>query len=121
MVFVPLIYATAIILVALLPPVPLVSPLPKLSVADVGVAVYAVGYILLEPVAGVLMLPFHIGVAYAAHVLPSEVPREEIVKWAGGLHVMAWIAQFMGHGLAEGRAPALLDNLFQVTLPDGTH
>lgn len=30
---------------------------------------------------------------------------------AGILHVLSWIAQFLGHGLAEKRAPALLDNL----------
>jgi 2-hydroxy fatty acid dioxygenase len=30
---------------------------------------------------------------------------------AGLVHVSCWIAQFLGHGLAEGRAPALLDNL----------
>lgn len=27
------------------------------------------------------------------------------------IHVLCWIAQFAGHGLAEKRAPALLDNL----------
>ena len=27
--------------------------------------------------------------------------------------VVSWIAQFVGHGVFEGRAPALLDNLFQ--------
>ena len=27
------------------------------------------------------------------------------------VHIICWIAQFLGHGLAEGRAPALLDNL----------
>lgn len=26
---------------------------------------------------------------------------------------MSWIAQFIGHGAFEGRAPALLDNLVQ--------
>ena len=37
---------------------------------------------------------------------------------AGGVNVAAWIAQFYGHGVHEGRAPALLDNLFQVrTVP----
>lgn len=30
---------------------------------------------------------------------------------AGILHGVSWIAQFAGHGLAEKRAPALLDNL----------
>ncbi len=27
------------------------------------------------------------------------------------IHVSSWIAQFAGHFLAEGRSPALLDNL----------
>jgi uncharacterized membrane protein YGL010W len=26
---------------------------------------------------------------------------------------LSWIAQFLGHGVFEGRAPALLDNLVQ--------
>jgi len=34
-------------------------------------------------------------------------------KWAIGAHVFCWVAQFVGHGKFEGRAPALLDNLFQ--------
>lgn len=33
---------------------------------------------------------------------------------AGGLHVIGWLAQFYGHGVHEGRSPALVDNLFQV-------
>ena len=27
------------------------------------------------------------------------------------LHIISWISQFIGHGIFEGRAPALLDNL----------
>ena len=35
------------------------------------------------------------------------------------IHVSCWIAQFIGHGLAEKRAPALLDNLLGgKTIPD---
>lgn len=35
------------------------------------------------------------------------------------IHVLCWIAQFVGHGLAEKRAPALLDNLLGgKTIPD---
>ncbi|KAI6917856.1 hypothetical protein KC355_g17508 [Hortaea werneckii] len=30
-----------------------------------------------------------------------------------GIHIFSWIAQFIGHGIFEGRAPALLDNLVQ--------
>lgn len=33
---------------------------------------------------------------------------------AAAVHVLAWAAQIYGHGVHEGRAPALLDNLFQV-------
>lgn len=30
-----------------------------------------------------------------------------------GLHIAGWVAQFYGHGVHEGRSPALLDNLLQ--------
>jgi uncharacterized membrane protein YGL010W len=30
---------------------------------------------------------------------------------AAAVHVVCWLAQFYGHGVHEGRAPALLDNL----------
>jgi len=32
---------------------------------------------------------------------------------AAGLHAICWVAQFVGHGVFEGRSPALLDNLMQ--------
>lgn len=35
---------------------------------------------------------------------------------AGGVFLLAWILQFVGHGKFEGRAPALLDNLMQALL-----
>jgi uncharacterized membrane protein YGL010W len=34
-------------------------------------------------------------------------------QWSIAIFVVSWIAQFVGHGKFEGRAPALLDNLFQ--------
>ena len=37
-----------------------------------------------------------------------------IWKVALAIHVTAWILQFIGHGVFEGRAPALLDSLDQV-------
>ncbi|QRV72736.1 endoplasmic reticulum membrane protein [Ceratobasidium sp. AG-Ba] len=36
---------------------------------------------------------------------------EPVAAVAGALHAFSWIMQFIGHGAAEGRAPALLDNL----------
>ncbi|CAN0337616.1 unnamed protein product [Laminaria digitata] len=38
------------------------------------------------------------------------------VMLAAGVNVGAWISQFYGHGVHEGRAPALLDNLFHAFL-----
>jgi len=114
MVFVPIIFATSIILIGLTPPIPISSNVPSIHLSDVGVAVYAIGYILLEPVAGLSILPFLLLCGYLARTLPMQYPRDVIVRYASGGNVASWIAQFAGHGLAEGRAPALLDNLFQV-------
>lgn len=49
--------------------------------------------------------------AYSNHLLQEYGTIANY--WAVGIHVSSWIAQFVGHGLFEGRAPALLDNLFQ--------
>lgn len=37
--------------------------------------------------------------------------RPDYLTKAVSIHAFSWIAQFIGHGFAEGRAPALLDNL----------
>lgn len=43
----------------------------------------------------------------------------EFMKYQGILHVICWIAQFIGHGLFEKRAPALMDNfLLTLVAPD---
>jgi 2-hydroxy fatty acid dioxygenase len=40
----------------------------------------------------------------------------DVNYWAAGIHIVSWLAQFVGHGKFEGRAPALLDNLVQAFL-----
>jgi len=37
--------------------------------------------------------------------------RPDSIRNAIIVQVVSWVAQFLGHGLAEGRAPALLDNI----------
>lgn len=37
--------------------------------------------------------------------------RPDGIRDAVIVQLVSWIAQFLGHGLAEGRAPALLDNV----------
>lgn len=47
--------------------------------------------------------------------------RPDGLAIAGAVHGVSWILQFLGHGLAERRAPALLDNLlggaYETSLP----
>lgn len=41
----------------------------------------------------------------------SFAERPNALTQAAILHTVCWIAQFIGHGVAEKRAPALLDNI----------
>jgi uncharacterized membrane protein YGL010W len=73
---------------------------------------YSALYLLMEPVAGGLLFPLIIsGTIYSNRLL--DIYGATANKWAGGVFVFSWIAQFVGHGKFEGRAPALLDNLVQ--------
>ena len=69
-------------------------------------------YILLEPVAGGLLAPLLLAAtAYSDHLTTTYGATANY--WALGIFVSSWVAQFIGHGAFEGRAPALLDNLVQ--------
>mmetsp|Transcript_44286 Transcript_44286/g.115076 ORF Transcript_44286/g.115076 Transcript_44286/m.115076 type:complete len:140 (+) Transcript_44286:504-923(+) len=78
-------------------------------------AFYVVVYILMEPLAGLLMTPLLVGlymIAIQANVaVPAYVP-----SIFGFSQVICWTLQFLAHGFIEKRAPALLDNLFQAIL-----
>ncbi|KAJ3473227.1 hypothetical protein NLG97_g10435 [Lecanicillium saksenae] len=83
-----------------------------LNLGTIIALVYAVLYLLLEPVAGFILAAFCIGsTAFARHM--SLQDPEQTLQVAIGIHVLAWIFQFIGHGAFEGRAPALLDRLIQ--------
>lgn len=74
--------------------------------------VYATLYILMEPVAGGLLAPLLLaGTGYANHLTSTYGSTANY--WALGVFFISWIAQFIGHGAFEGRAPALFDNLVQ--------
>jgi uncharacterized membrane protein YGL010W len=84
-------------------------------------------YFALEPVGAVCHSNLTVDLKHHSHVITQAlyVPqfalsclsatayaqRPEAIKVAGALHAFSWIMQFLGHGVAEGRAPALLDNL----------
>lgn len=66
----------------------------------------------MEPVAGTMLAPLLLGgTAYANHLTSTYGMQANYA--AIGVHVVSWLVQFVGHGVFEGRAPALLDNLVQ--------
>ncbi|KAL8669908.1 MAG: hypothetical protein Q9168_005527 [Polycauliona sp. 1 TL-2023] len=90
----------------------LVIPNLPSNLGTVACLVYATLYILMEPVAGGILAPLMLaGTAYANHLTGTY--GQTANYWALGLHVFSWTAQFVGHGVFEGRAPALMDNLVQ--------
>lgn len=83
-------------------------------------ALYMVYYAILDPVATLLFVPqmtLTVLTATAFSYRPNAV-RDALI-----IQTLSWIAQFIGHGCAEGRAPALLDNLVGalVTAPFFVH
>ncbi|KAH9218676.1 hypothetical protein DL95DRAFT_78851 [Leptodontidium sp. 2 PMI_412] len=118
MICVPLILAASLLLATNSPtliPLPTWLTIPNLplNAGTIGAVLYSAFYILLEPVAGSILLPIIIGwTAFANHLTASA--SSTVANQASlVVFVISWIAQFVGHGVYEGRAPALLDNLVQ--------
>ena len=123
-VFVPTILVTALIFLTALP---LPFALPKLVVDATGVAqpsaalVVAAGNALYYLVLAASARLTGVGSTASVLVGLAWLGAETAARHYGGavfapaiaIHVLAWVAQFYGHGVHEGRAPALLDNLFQ--------
>jgi 2-hydroxy fatty acid dioxygenase len=82
---------------------------------DLVALMYGVYYMFIEqpglagPVASCMIL----GCWYSAQMAKLSVGADSLWQPCVGIHICCWIAQFYGHGAHEGRAPALLDNLFQ--------
>lgn len=117
MVCVPLILATSLLLATNSPrliPLPGWLTIPYLppNAGTIGAVLYGGFYMLLEPFAGTILLPLIISwTAYANHLTTAYPSSANQVSIA--VFVVSWILQFVGHGVYEGRAPALLNNLLQ--------
>ncbi|EEH17597.1 hypothetical protein PABG_00160 [Paracoccidioides brasiliensis Pb03] len=98
------------------PQIPLAASLslPNLpsNLGTISGLLYTVLYILMEPVAGSMLAPLLVSAAVFANYLTSTYGMTA-TYWCLGIQGVLWILQFIGHGVFEGRAPALLDNLVQ--------
>lgn len=117
MVFVPLILYTVFIFLSNTGPL-LASNgvwpafMPESNAATLLATLAIPGYIAMQPVAGLLTIPVVGAMVLSARYLTSTFGPK--ANWYGGaVHVLSWIMQFVGHGVYEGRKPALLDNIFQ--------
>lgn len=82
------------------------------NLATIAGITYTFLYILMEPVAGALLAPLLLaGTAFVNQLY--SIYGNTAVSYSLLIQAIAWIAQFIGHGVFEGRAPALLDNLVQ--------
>ena len=88
-----------------------ISNLPA-NVGTIACIVYSTLYVLMEPVAGAMLAPLLLGATAYANYLTSTYGMEANYI-ALALHLVSWVAQFIGHYFYEGRAPALFDNLVQ--------
>jgi uncharacterized membrane protein YGL010W len=84
----------------------------ELNLGTIACLLYSALYILLEPVAGTGLSALLLLATAAGNYVIGEY-GSIANKIAIGIHITSWVAQFVGHGKFEGRAPALLDNLFQ--------
>jgi len=69
---------------------------------------YIASFVKMHPLAGLAYAPLLLFYGYmGAKILPHH-PSLSLSLW-----VVSWVAQFVGHGIYEKRAPALLTNLPQ--------
>ncbi|CDU23064.1 uncharacterized protein SPSC_01694 [Sporisorium scitamineum] len=81
----------------------------QLNYAAVFMGTYWLYYSVLDATAALMLAPIWYALWYGSTLLARTHP--DATKIAIGIKALGWISQFYGHGVHEGRAPALLDNL----------
>lgn len=90
-------------------------PYLELNLGTIAATLYSILYVLLEPVAGSVLALFCLGMTGLANYMRVHDP-ELTWKVALGAHIFSWVAQFVGHGVFEKRAPALVNNVLQALI-----
>ncbi|KAL1216755.1 hypothetical protein V5N11_025254 [Cardamine amara subsp. amara] len=78
--------------------------------------IYAIFYICLEKKSGVLAALLCFSCWIGSSFLAARLGHSLTLKVGVASQLLCWTGQFLGHGLFEKRAPALLDNLVQAFL-----
>ena len=96
-IFVPIIFSTSIQLLS--------RYVPSLLLWTIS-SLFAASYVYMDSQAGIAYLPFMGLMTYCGIA-------EFWKSYAIPLLMIGWIAQFVGHGVFEGKRPALVDNIIQ--------
>uniref|UniRef100_A0A1D1YZV0 Putative endoplasmic reticulum membrane protein C16E8.02 n=1 Tax=Anthurium amnicola TaxID=1678845 RepID=A0A1D1YZV0_9ARAE len=114
------IFFTSLLLYYFIPPFLVVAPAAAAPlVFNLGfafAALYAVFYVLLDPRAGSIAALLCALCWVGSCILGSHLGFSLAWKVVLAAQLLCWSGQFIGHGVFEGRAPALLDNLSQAFL-----
>jgi len=81
--------------------------------------IYIVCYPIMDPAAGSLGALLVVALYVATGILvqtTATIAGFSLLKVLGLFNASMWIAQFLGHGIFEGRAPALLDSWDQALI-----
>ncbi|KAG0372343.1 hypothetical protein BGX24_000380 [Mortierella sp. AD032] len=81
------------------------------NLAWVMMVLYVGYYFALDTQTALISAPLFLGAAkHATYFLSTNPSATRIARY---IHAVAWIAQFIGHGVFEKRAPKLTENLIQ--------
>eukprot|EP01112_Ceratiomyxa_fruticulosa_P012493 TRINITY_DN345_c0_g1_i1.p1 TRINITY_DN345_c0_g1~~TRINITY_DN345_c0_g1_i1.p1 ORF type:complete len:188 (+),score=30.31 TRINITY_DN345_c0_g1_i1:281-844(+) len=79
-----------------------------------GTAILMILSVLIEPYVSVILGAEVYGMYLANKWILQTYGRDLTLKFGILLQIVSWGSQFVGHGVFEGRKPALVDNLLQV-------
>ena len=90
-----------------------------INIAMITTLIYVVTYVLMDPIAGTVgaLLMLYLN-QWTGQLVTAGAPVMGLPLWQAVLafHLCMWIVQFIGHGVFEGRAPALLDSWDQALI-----
>lgn len=103
---IPLILITALVLTSYV-------NLPFTNLTWYGIVGYGTYYIVLDKVAGLVILPLLLFSGFLSMYLQNNYAKHDVLVVTLFFHVVCWLLQFYGHFHFEGKSPAVFDNLLQ--------
>lgn len=118
-VFVPVLTFSFIMLLFLVPldlPVlgDIISPFLRPTLAAWGSLILCTYYLILAIIPGLVLTAEFVSMLVLTEYLHTTMTFSSFIWFAVACQIVGWVTQFVGHGVFEGRRPALTDNIFQV-------